>query len=241
MVAGLLGVGGGLIVVPALAALFSAANPDNPWLMQVALGTSLATIIPTSISSLSAHFRHGAVRVADVRQLAPGLVIGALAGAWLASRIDTHVLKTGFGLFVLLVAIQMLGNYRPRQHDSADPRMPAGVAIGLVSALAGIGGGSMTVPYLLWKGRDLRQAIATSAACGLPIALAASTGFIVTGLGKTGRLSGFIDPWAFLAISAASILTAPLGAKLAHTLPVPAVKRVFAVFLIIVGLKMIFR
>ncbi|RTZ58826.1 MAG: sulfite exporter TauE/SafE family protein [Gammaproteobacteria bacterium] len=241
VIAGLLGVGGGLIVVPALAALFSAANPDNPWLMQTALGTSLATIIPTSISSLVAHFRHGAIRVADVNRLAPGLVGGALAGAWLASRIDTQILKTGFGLFVLLVAAQMLSGFRPDPHDANGPRTPAGAAIGLVSALAGIGGGSMTVPYLVWKGRGLREAIATSAACGLPIALAATLGFVITGMGKTGQLSGFIDPRAFLAISAASILTAPLGARLAHTLPVPTVKRVFAIFLVAVGLKMIFR
>ena len=218
--AGLLGVGGGLIVVPSLAALFSLTAPNNPWLMQVAIGTSLATIIPTSISSLLAHYRRGAISFPDVKRLAPGLMIGALSGAWIASRIDTHFLKTGFGIFVLLVAVQMLAGLRPRQQLKGSPRSIIGAAIGLVSALVGIGGGSMTVPYLVWNGRDMRNAIATSAACGLPIAVAATMGYIATGLGKTSHLTGFVHLPAFFEISLASILTAPLGAKLAHTLPV---------------------
>ena len=237
--AGLLGVGGGLIVVPALATIFAITDPGNPWLMQMALGTSLATIIPTSISSLLAHYRRGAVNMADVQRLAPGLMVGALVGAWFASLIDTHALKIGYGVFILLVAAQMLTGIRPTAHRADNPRMAVATAIGIISALAGIGGGSMTVPYLTWKGRDLRQAIATSAACGLPIALAATIGFNTDGLGKTNHVTGFINFPAFISIAAASILTAPIGAKLAHTLPVPTVKRVFAVFLAFVGLRML--
>jgi len=241
IVAGLLGVGGGLIVVPALATILAITDPGNPWLMQIAIGTSLATIIPTAISSLLAHYRRGAVDIADAKRLAPGLMIGALAGAWLASHIDTHWLKIGYGIFILLVAAQMISGIRPDAHRTGNPASTVAVIIGFVSALAGIGGGSMTVPYLSWIGRDLRRAIATSAACGLPIAVAATIGFIATGLGKTNHITGFIDFPAFASIAAASILTAPIGAKLAHTLPVPTVKRFFAVFLMVVGLKMLFR
>ena len=237
--AGLLGVGGGLIVVPSLAALYAVTDPANPWLMQTALGTSLATIIPTSLSSLSAHYRHGAVDRTDVLRLAPGLAVGALTGAWLASRLDTGALKTGYGLFALLVAAQMASGWRPRG-DARRPVHPAaGGVIGLISALAGIGGGTMTVPLLTWKGRDLRRAIATSAACGLPIALAATAGFVITGHGKSSHATGFLDLSALLVIAAASILTAPLGARLAHSLPIPVIKRLFALFLVLVGLKML--
>lgn len=240
LTAGLLGVGGGLIVVPALAFLFARAGLYPDHLMHVALGTSLATIIVTSVASILAHQRHRAIRWPDVARIAPGLAIGALAGGLLADRIATSLLQAGFGLFVIVVALNMLfGKTVVAGEERGRPNPGAGLMIGLVSALTGIGGGSMTVPYLAWKGRPLRNAIATSAACGLPIALAATAGFVWSGREVTQSVSGYVNATAFLAIVMVSIFTAPLGAILAHRLPVAMIKKVFAGFLIVVGLRML--
>ncbi len=239
LTAGLLGVGGGLIVVPALAAIFSRHGVAPEHLMHLALGTSLATIMVTSIASTLAHQRHHAILWRDVARFTPGLVLGALAGSLLANRLPTTTLQAGFALFIIAVAIKMFSGKLVTRNSPGETTLAAGGIIGLISALTGIGGGSMTVPYLSWKGRGLRNAIATSAACGLPIALAATMGFIATGISSTQRWSGYIDLPAATGIILTSTLTAPLGAKLAHSLPIPQIKKVFALFLLVVGLRMI--
>jgi len=245
LLAGLLGVGGGLIIVPSLVWLYLANGVDPSLVVHLAVGTSLATIIITSISSVRAHHKRGAVRWHLVARLTPGIVLGAWLGAVVADLLPTWWLQRVFACFVILVGVQMALGSRTEAHRDI-PGLPgmsiAGGLIGMVSAIVGIGGGTMTVPFLNWCSVNMREAVATSAACGLPIALAGTIGFIVTGWGVAllpASSTGFVYWPAFLGIVASSYLFAPLGAKLAHSLPLPALKRVFAVLLFVVGGKML--
>jgi hypothetical protein len=245
LLAGLLGVGGGLVIVPVLAWLFHAAGMSPEVVMHMAIGTSLATIVPTSLSSVWAHHRLGAVLWGAVARLAPGIVAGAALGAALADRLPGESLRLIFGLFELAVALQMGLNLRPAPHRVLPGRAGmwgAGSLIGLVSAVVGIGGGTMTVPYLQWCNVPMRQAVATSSACGLPIALAGTTGFIVAGWDAPALpawSSGYLYWPAFAGIAVASVLLAPVGARLAHRLPTAVLKRFFALFLVFLGLRML--
>ena len=245
LLAGLLGVGGGLVIVPVLAFFFIYRGFPPEMIMQMAVGTSLATIVPTSISSLRTHHRYGAVRWTVLAALAPGVVIGALMGAVLAHQISSHALQLVFGVFVLLAATRLVFGHTPASHRSLPGRIglaAAGVPIGGFSALVGIGGGTLTVPYLLWHNVGVRQAVGTSAATGLPIALAGAAGFALTGSAQPSLpagSTGYLYWPAVVAISLASILLAPVGAHLAHRIPRDALLKVFAVFLALVGLKMI--
>jgi len=244
-VAGLLGVGGGLIIVPALVLSFRAQGMDGAVLAHVAVGTSLATIIITSTSSMIAHHRHGAVQWPVFWRLAPGLVAGSWFGAWLARMIPGAGLRTLFGIFELLVAVQLVTQWRARAHR----QLPgvAGLAIvsgliGTVSTLVGIGGGTMTVPFLNWCHVNLRKAVATSAACGLPIAMAGAFGFMVFGWldGRAPALAtGYVYWPAFATIAAAGLVTAPLGARAAHRLPTEVLGKIFAALLATLGVRML--
>jgi len=243
--AGLLGIGGGLVIVPALVLLFTGQQFAAGTLMHFAVGTSLATIVPTSIASLLAHQRRGSVHWAAVRGLTPGILAGALAGAWLAQQVSSAGLGVLFGVFEVLVALQLLAGTRPAAHRAL-PRTAgmtaAGGVIGMLSALLGIGGGTLTVPFLLWHRVDIRMAVGTAAACGLPIAVAGAAGFAVAGTAAAppaGFSSGFIYWPAVLGVTLASVLLAPAGAWLAHYLPRQVLQRVFALVLLLVGLKMI--
>lgn len=249
LTAGLLGIGGGLIIVPVLAILFAAQGFDAATLMHFAIGTSLATIVFTSISSMWSHHRHNAVRWSVVSAMAPGIALGALAGALLANYISSSGLGRFFGVFEILVAAQLVFGGQPQKHRALAGGLLqslAGGVIGLLSAILGIGGGTLTVPYLVWHQVDIRKAIGTAAACGLPIALAGGVGFAVAGLdartdaglGQAGS-TGFIYWPAVLAIAAASVLFAPLGARLAHTLSRVVLRRIFALLLVLLGLKML--
>lgn len=249
LMAGLLGIGGGLIIVPVLAILFAAQGFDAVTLMHVAIGTSLATIVFTSISSMLSHHRHNAVLWQLVFAMAPGIVIGALAGSLLANFISSPGLARFFGVFEILVAAQFIFGHQPKEHRALAGRFMqsiAGGVIGLLSAILGIGGGTLTVPYLVWHRVDIRKAVGTAAACGLPIALAGAIGFCIAGSGSTtgagagqAGFTGFIYWPAALAISATSVLFAPLGTRLAHTLPRGILRRVFALLLVLLGLKML--
>jgi len=245
LMAGLLGVGGGLVVVPALAMLFAHHGFNADFVMHYAVGTSLATIIPTSISSLLAHQRRASVYWAVVRPMVPGILLGALAGAWLAKQLSSTVLALVFGVFVLLFAVQLLIGAKPSPHRQLPGAVGLGVAgsvIGLVSALLGIGGGSLTVLFLLWNCVDIRIAVGTAATIGLPIAIAGTAGFVINGLGvvfQPGYNSGFIYWPAVAAIVLASVPMAPLGARLAHYLPRVALQRVFALVLLVIGARMV--
>ena len=247
LLAGLLGIGGGLVIVPILAGLFSAQHFSAGILMQLAVGTSLATIVVTSLSSLRAHHQRGGVQWSLVWQLSIGIVLGACLGAAIAHNMSSHSLARIFGVFELLVAAQMLLGKPPAAHRNVPERsrnLVAGGIIGAVSAVLGIGGGTLTVPYLSWHNIPMRQAVGTAAACGLPIALAGTVGFIVAGW-QTSYLpdytSGYVYWPAVAAISVTSMLAAPLGAKLAHTLPQKTLKKIFALFLAALGVFMLSR
>jgi uncharacterized membrane protein YfcA len=245
LMAGLLGIGGGLIIVPALAVLFTAQGFAGDTLMHYAVGTSLATIVPTSVSSLLAHHRRGSVLWPAVRGMAPAIVLGALAGAWLAQQVSSPGLALCFGVFEILVAIQLLVGRQPAAHRTLPGPAGLGVAgsvVGVISALLGIGGATLTAPFLMWNRVDIRTAVGTAATCGLPIALAGAAGFVLAGIaadGQPGWNSGFVYWPAVAGIVLASVPMAPVGARLAHHLPQRMLQRIFAAFLVLVGMKMI--
>lgn len=245
LIAGLLGVGGGLIIVPVLVFVFQGQGVSPEVIVHLAIGTSLATIAITSISSMRAHHRHGAVQWVVFRRLTPGIVAGALLGAVIADFLPTKAMRLWFGIFELLVAAQIGFNLMvaPRGHlPGALGTNIAGGVIGAISAALGIGGGTLTTPFLVWCNFTLRQAVATSSACGLPIALAGAAGFVATGWNNSGLpewSSGYLYWPAFAGIVLSSLLFAPLGAKLTHTLPVTVLRRFFAIFLAILGVRML--
>lgn len=245
LLAGLLGVGGGLVIVPALAWLLSRHGLPDGHLMHVALGSSLAAIIPTALSSLLAHHRRGSVHWPVVHALLPGILAGALGGAWLARQISSPGLALCFGSFEILVALQLFFAVKPAAHHALPGRFAmwlAGLVIGAVSALLGIGGGTLTTPFLLWNGIDIRRAVGTSATCGLPVALAGAAGFAWSGqAAMQGQAwsAGFIYWPAVAGIVVASVPLAPLGARLAHYLPRHWLQRGFALFLLLVGVNML--
>lgn len=244
-VAGLLGVGGGLIIVPVLTFIFAAQHFPDQYVIHLALGTSLASIIFTSISSLRAHHAHGAVNWKIWREVTPGIVSGTLLGSVLAAYLSAYFLKAFFAGFVFYAGTQMLLDIKPKPSREL-PGLPgmfaAGNVIGAVSSLVGIGGGTLSVPFMTWCNIKLHQAIGTSAAIGLPIAVAGAVGYIANGLNVSGlppHSLGFVYLPALAAIVAASVLTAPLGAKAAHRLPVAKLKRIFAILLYTLGIRML--
>jgi len=247
VIAGLLGVGGGIVVVPALVYLFALQGLPPEYIMKMALGTSLAAICFTSISSFRAHHRRGAVIWTIVATITPGILIGTFGGTWLAAALSTNFLKGFFAMFLYFVCAQMLLDLKPaptRQLPGKAGMTGAGGVIGVVSALVGIGGGTLSVPFMSWCNVPLHKAIGTSAAIGFPIALAGTVGYIVNGLSAPGLPDyalGFIYLPAMIGIAAVSVLTAPYGAKLAHALPVKTLKRCFAVFLLLVATKMLWE
>lgn len=244
--AGLLGVGGGIVIVPALVWIFrSRAEIPSASLMHIAIGTTLATIVITSISSIIAHHRRGAVLWSIVWQLTPGIIVGALLGAIIADTLPSETLRKFFAIFILIVSVQLVILTLPAPHRKLLGRLGlsiTGAVIGSVSTIVGIGGGSLTVPFLIWCDIPIRNAIATSAACGFPIAVSGAVGFIVIGRHVSDLpawTSGYIYWPAFIAIIPTTLLFAPLGAKLAHTLPVNTLKKFFAVFMAGVGINML--
>ena len=245
VLAGLLGVGGGLVIVPALVIAFTLQGLPESVLMHLAVGTSLATIVITSVASIRAHHKRGAVLWGPFARLTPGIVVGALAGAAVAGWLPGATLRMLFGIFALTVALQMALDFKPsphRQLPGTAGMSLAGALIGAVSAVVGIGGGSMTVPFLAWCNIPVRQAVATSAACGLPIAVAGAAGFLVTGWGHADLpplSTGYIHWPAFAGVVSTSMLFAGVGARLAHSLPTTTLKKVFALFLTGVGLHLL--
>ncbi len=247
--AGLFGVGGGLIIVPILYVVFTQMGYDPNVIMHMALGTSLATIIVTSISSVSAHHKKGAVMWNVFKNLAPGLVIGSFIGAGVADILSGQHLQLIIGAFALWVAFKMFkgANVKvdeSKQLPSAPMQMMAGGGIGVASAIFGIGGGSLTVPYLNKNGVVMQKAVATSAACGLPIAIAGALGFMFFGSQESTEIKnaiGYVHIYAFIGISVMSFITAKFGAKVAHKLSPAMLKKCFAGLLTVVGCYFIFK
>ena len=246
LLAGLFGVGGGAIMVPALILLFGHLGIGGDWGPHLAVGTSLAAIVGTGAASALAHQRRGGVRWDLVVGLAPGIVLGAWAGAAIAGFMPGLWLKRLFAAFLCYVGLRMLIPRRATGHRPLPGKAglwAVGSGIGALSALVGIGGGTMTVPFLARCGLDLRQAVGTSAACGVPIAIAGAIGFVVVGWGREGlpaMTSGFVYWPAVLLMLIASIPTAPLGARLAHSLPVAVLKRAFGVLPLLIAARLAF-
>ena len=244
--AGLLGIGGGLLIVPALAFLLPHVAYEAVMIMHVALGTSLASIVFTSISSVLAHHRHAAVMWPVMRRMVVGILAGAFAGAFIVDQLDTTVLKVIFGGFAMLVALQMATGWRVNAHagmPGAGKLTLAGVFIGTVSSLVGIGGGTMSVPYLMWHGAEIRRAVGTAAANGLPIAVAGAIGYVIAGYqayGWHGWRVGYVDLLVLVLLVTGSVLLAPVGARVAHSINTSRLRQVFAAVLAVIGLKMLF-
>ena len=244
-VAGLFGVGGGLTIVPILLLLFKAQAFPEDQLMHLALGTAMATIVVTSISSMRAHHQHGGVRWDVFRGMAPGLVAGTLLGSLFASRVATDLLAISFTAIVYWAALQMLLDLKPkasRQLPGVGGLLGVGGLIGGVSSLVAAGGGFMSVPFMALCNVPIRQAVGTSAALGFPIAAAGVIGYIAGGwhvAGLPGPNLGFVYLPAFLGVVVSTIFMAPVGARLAHRLPVKQLKRAFGAMLALLATKML--
>lgn len=244
--AGLLGIGGGLVVVPLLSLIFSFQGVMSPDVaMHAAVATSLSCILFTAVSSARSHARRGSVSWHYVRGLAPGIVAGTLLGSFGARYISGFGLRAFFVVFLLCVATQMLLDLYPKasgRNPGTSALAGAGLLIGGVSSLVGLGGGSLTVPFLRWSGVDLHKAVGTSSAVGWFIAAAGTLGFVLAGWGDP-RLPawslGYVSLPATLGIACTSVFFAPLGARLSHALPVSSLRKVFAVFLYITAANMI--
>jgi len=245
IIAGLLGVGGGVVVVPILIFVFSALGFSGQHMMQIALATSLGSIVFTSIASSMTHHRHGAVRWNIVKGITPGILIGTFSGTWLAAQLSTRALKIFFAIFLYYVAATMLSNFKPKPSRQLPGLLGingVGGVIGVISSLVGIGGGALSIPFMMWCNIPVHHAIGTSAAIGFPIAVAGTLGYIINGWSiadlPTPHL-GYLYIPALFGIAFFSFFTAPLGAKLAHRTPVVILKRIYAVFLIIVATRML--
>ena len=243
--AGLLGVGGGFVIVPSLIFLFNSQHFPQTNLVHLALGTSLASIMFTSVSSLRAHHAHGAVNWKIVRHITPGIVIGTLLGSVFAAMLSSSVLALFFAVFVFFAATQILLDIKPKPHRQLPGSVGTflvGIIIGFVFSLVGGGGAILSVPFMLYCNIKAHDAIGTSAAIGFPIAVCGTAGYVFTGLTQHSLppLSlGFVYLPALLWLVVASVFTAPFGAKLAHRLPVKRLKKIFAVYLYLVATKML--
>lgn len=244
VLAGLLGVGGGIILVPAFYYVFSAIGYDSPQLMQMCLGTSLATIIVTSVRSVLSHNKKGAVEWAILRTWAPGIAVGALIGVLVVSSLRSAVLQSIFGVLGIAVGLYMtLG----KSHWRLGSEMPTGIkrailspVIGFLSVLMGIGGGSFGVPTMTLFSVPIHRAVATAAGFGVLIAVPSVAGLLFVEMAVAPPFTvGAVNFVAFFIIIAMTMITAPIGATIAHKLDPKPLKRIFGVFLTLVALNML--
>ena len=245
--AGLLGIGGGMIMVPFMMQILANKGLSSDYLVKVAVATSLTTILFTSLSSVRAHHKAGAVRWDLVMLMAPGIIIGALLGAQFVGVAPARWLEFFFGLFLMFTAMTMLRKKKPLASGVAEKTLPSrnavfgvGTLIGVVSAMVGAGGGFMTVPFLSNRGVRLQSAVATSAACGVPIAFGGALGYIWAGrnLDLAPGTLGYLYLPGLALISAASVLTAPFGARIAHRTDTAKLKKSFGLMLLALGAYM---
>ncbi|WP_334119877.1 sulfite exporter TauE/SafE family protein [Limnobacter sp.] len=247
VLAGLLGIGGGMLLVPFLTFLMVGQGVPVEHVVHSAIATSLAIIIFTSISSARAHHKAGAVRWDIVKFLTPGILIGGFIGSKIVSYLPTRELALVFGIFVFFSAYQLYADKKPkptRTLPKAAGLTGVGTVIGTVSSIVGAGGGFISVPFMVWSNVPLRNAVATSAALGLPIAVFASIGYVINGLHLQGMPPGslgYVYLPAVVCVAGLSVFFAPQGAKLAHTLPVKKIKRIFAILLTFIALSMIYK
>jgi uncharacterized membrane protein YfcA len=245
IIAGLLGIGGGVVVVPILVFVFTANAFAPQHIMQVALATSLGSIVFTSVASFMTHHRLGAVRWDIVKRITLGILIGTFAGTWFAAQLSTRALKVFFACFLYYVAAMMLSNFKPKPSRQLPGRLAVngvGALIGVISSLVGIGGGALSIPFMMWCNVPVHHAIGTSAAIGFPIAVAGTFGYILNGLPITELPTphlGYLYIPALFGIAFFSFFAAPFGAKLAHRTPVVTLKRIYAAFLVVVATRIL--
>jgi len=243
--AGLLGIGGGGIMVPVLTTIFLQQGVPVEKVVHLALGTSMASIVITAISSLRAHNAKNGVIWHVVKRMSAGIILGAFLATAVVPYLSSVYLAIFFAIFMAYVSLQMFLNRAPKPSRTLAGNtglFMAGSGIGAISALVSIGGGSLTVPYLAWQNIDIKKAIGTSAAIGLPLSAAGTLGYLINGWSDSVPqefIFGYIYLPAVLLISTTSFFAAPYGAKLAHALPVPMLKKIFSVVLIILSLKML--
>ncbi|WP_303560933.1 sulfite exporter TauE/SafE family protein [Photobacterium sp. 1_MG-2023] len=246
LLAGLLGIGGGLLIVPALVWLLPRAGIAPELVMHIALATSLACIVLTSGSSARSHLRLGNVDITLVKLLAPGMILGGFAGSAVAEWVPAEWLPRIFAAIVLLLALQMLLSLKVSGRHPLPGSVSvagSGSVIGLIASLAGIGGGSLTVPYLSWYGVEMRRAIGTAAFCGSIIAVAGMIGFMIAGSGDEALPPysiGYVYLPALLGVVCTSVVTTRYGARLVSNLPTQTLKKIFAIFLLFIGGRMLF-
>jgi uncharacterized membrane protein YfcA len=245
--AGLLGIGGGMVLVPFIIMIFSAQHFPPELIVHMAIATSLATILFTSMSSVRAHHLRGAILWPIVRMLAPGILLGSWIGPWIGTQMNSSALALLFGLFVAFSATQMLLGKKPtgsRGLPGKPGMFAAGGGIGVLAGLVGAGGGFVSVPFMSWCNVKIHNAIATSAALGFPIALAGTLSNIYFGWNAPGlpaHTLGYIYLPALGVIAAASMAMAPLGARAAHALPVHILKKIFAMILYCLAVYMLWK
>lgn len=245
--AGLLGIGGGMLLVPFMTMIFTKQGMQPEHIVHMAIATSLATIMFTSVSSVRAHHQRGAVLWPVVKLLAPGILLGSWIGPAIGAHMNSSTLASFFAVFVALSATQMLLDKKPaaaRELPRAPGMFGAGGAIGVLSGLVGAGGGFVSVPFMTRCNVSIHHAVATSAALGFPIAFAGTLSNIYQGWHTEGLAAGslgFIYLPALLVIAIASVTTAPLGARTAHRLPVKSLKKIFALLLYGLAAYMLFR
>lgn len=246
--AGLLGIGGGMLMVPFVVIVLGHRGVEPNLAFKMAIATSMATIVFTSVSSVRAHHRRGAVRWDLVRGLAPGIVVGgAIASLGVFSFVKGAWLGLFFAAFVTFSATQMFIDKKPkptRQVPGTAGLVGAGGVIGFLSGLVGAGGAFVSVPFMTWCNVAIHNAVATSAALGFPISVANVIGYVISGRELAGRPPyslGYVWLPALLVIASASVLTAPLGAKAAHTLPIAQLRRVFASVLYLLAAYMLYK
>ena len=248
VLAGLFGIGGGIVVVPVLEATLGLLGVDPAIRMHIAVATSLAVIIPTSISSARAHHRRGAVDVVIVRRWAVFVLLGALLGAWIASQVHSDTLAIVFATLALLVALKLALFPDTRNLTTAVPRGPLvpaiPLSIGTFSSMMGIGGGTFSVMTLTLFGEPIHKAVGTAALFGLVISVPGAIGFVVAGLGDSrlppGTL-GYVSLLGFALIAPATVATAPLGATLAHSFSDRKLSMLFGLFLVVASLRLYYR
>lgn len=246
--AGLLGIGGGAIIVPALSNALLLLGYDADVVQHVAVGTSLAIIIPTGIMSARSHYKRGALDLKVLRLWTPFIVAGTFIGGLMAGFFSGDVLRVVFAVMAFVIAANIVFAFQTRLmghlHGSVATHRASALVVGYISSLMGIGGGSLTVPTLVAFGATMHSAVGTSAAIGVAIAVSGTLGFIISGWGETGLppLSlGYINLVALVLVAVLAAAFAPLGAALAHRLDQKTLKYVFAVFLVAVGLNMLWK
>ncbi|MFA6014167.1 MAG: sulfite exporter TauE/SafE family protein [Gallionellaceae bacterium] len=244
---GMFGIGGGTVLVPILLMLFEAQhfNPENA--MHLALGSAMSVIIFTALASTRKHHQLGAVNWRVVFGISPGIFLGTALGAFFAARFSTNFLTIFFSLFLVFAATQILLDIRPhaaRQLPGFSGLTLVGTFTGWLSTLVSVGGGTITVPFLIWCNLSLRNAIGTASAIGFPISVGGTLGYIFTGLHSAGLPQpslGYVYLPAMLGCAAASVITAPMGAKAAHRINVALLRKIFAVMLLGLAIKMLFK